>query len=311
MTRKVILTVAPTGGFLTKAQTPHVPTQPAEIVADVVRCHGAGASMVALHARRPDDQATCDPAVYRAINEGIRERCDIVLGNSTGGGFDGDLAMPGTGSHRESRVEERSRGCEGGAEVCSVNAMTVLGQTSGPPVLMSTTREESRALVAKMAGLGVKPEWEAFSPTHLTQDIAALTAELPGPHWVSLCFGLDTVFQGAVGFDVRTLQFMVDQLPPNALFGVTGQGPVQVSALAAAIVLGGHVRVGIEDSRWDAHGELRPNAWFVAWAVRLIEALGCAVATPAEARALLGLPLTRSGRQENAGERSTTPVGSG
>jgi len=115
--RKVILSVAPTGGFLTKAHTPYVPTQPDEIIEDVVRCHSAGASAVALHARRTDDRATCDPAIYRVINEGIRERCDIVIGTSTGGGFDGDLAVEGTGSHWESRVDERSRGCEGGAEI--------------------------------------------------------------------------------------------------------------------------------------------------------------------------------------------------
>ena len=291
MARKVILTVAPTGGFLTKAQTPHVPTQPDEIIEDVVRCHAAGASMVSLHARRTDDRATCDPSIYRALNEGIRAGCDIVLGNSTGGGFDGDLAMPGTGSHWESRVDERSRGCEGGAEVCSVNAMTVLGRADGPHVLMSSTREESRALVAKMAALGVKPEWEAFSPTHLTQDIAALTAEggSAGPHWVSLCFGLDAIFQGAVGFDLRTLQFMVDQLPADSEFSVTGQGVTQVPSITASILLGGHVRVGIEDARWDARGELRSNMWFVEWATRLIETLGCDVASPAEARQILGL----------------------
>jgi 3-keto-5-aminohexanoate cleavage enzyme len=295
MGRKVILTVAPTGGFLTKTHTPHVPTQPREIVEDVVRCHAAGASMVALHARRPDDRATCDPDVYRAINDGIRARCDIVLGNSTGGGLDGDLVAPGTGSHWESRVAERARGCEGGAEVCSVNAMTVLGRADGPPVLMSSTLEESRDLVAGMAALGVKPEFEAFSPTHLSQDIATLVAELPdpGPPWVSLCFGLDAIFQGAVGFDVRTMQFMVDQLPPGSLFNVSGQGAAQVPAVTTSIVMGGHVRVGIEDSRWDVRGELRTNPWFVGWTVGLIESLGCDVASPDEARQLLGLRMAQ------------------
>ena len=91
MAGKVIVTVAPTGGFLTRADNPYVPVQPEESAEDVYRCHNAGASMAALHARRPDGQATCDPAIYRRINALVRERCDIVINNSTGGGVNGDM----------------------------------------------------------------------------------------------------------------------------------------------------------------------------------------------------------------------------
>ena len=77
--RKVIVTIAPTGGMAFKTQNPHLPTQPAEIADDVYRCYNAGASVVALHARRPDDQATCDAGIYLDMNQRIRERCDIVL----------------------------------------------------------------------------------------------------------------------------------------------------------------------------------------------------------------------------------------
>ncbi|MDH3737763.1 MAG: 3-keto-5-aminohexanoate cleavage protein, partial [Alphaproteobacteria bacterium] len=70
--RKVIVTIAPTGGMASKEQNPHIPTQPEEIADDVYRCYDAGASIVAVHARRPDDQATCDPAIYGRINELIR-----------------------------------------------------------------------------------------------------------------------------------------------------------------------------------------------------------------------------------------------
>ena len=76
--RKVIVTIAPTGGMAKKAQNPHLPTQPREIAADVQRCYDAGASVVAVHARRPDDGATCDSAVYGEINSLIRAGCDIV-----------------------------------------------------------------------------------------------------------------------------------------------------------------------------------------------------------------------------------------
>lgn len=292
MNRKVILTIAPTGGQLTKAQTPFVPTQPDEIAADVARCRDAGASMAALHARRPDDQATCNPTIYREINSLVRERCDIVIANSTGGGFNGDMSKPGSGSHWESLVEERSRGAEGGAEVCSINAMSVLGRDGDRNVMMSASLDESRQLAQKMLRLGVKPEWEAFSATPIIQDISTLIGEGLGasPPWISLCFGLQSIFQGGVPFTTRTMQYMVDQLPDSALFNVSGQGEAQIPAVTTGLFLGGHIRVGIEDSRWDARGELRPNAWFVEWAVRLIESSGFEVASPDEARALLGLP---------------------
>src|SRR5258708_38559307 len=91
MARKVIVTVAPTGGMASKAQNPNLPTQPEEIAEDVVRCAKAGASVAALHARRPDDLATCDSAIYGRINKLIRSRCNIIVNNSTGGGFTGDM----------------------------------------------------------------------------------------------------------------------------------------------------------------------------------------------------------------------------
>ena len=92
MSRKVIVTVAPTGGMAGKQQNPSLPTQPLEIAETVARCCELGASIAALHARgRSDDQATCDPAIYAEINALVRERCDIVINNSTAGGIDGDV----------------------------------------------------------------------------------------------------------------------------------------------------------------------------------------------------------------------------
>ena len=81
---KVIVTVAPTGGMASKQANPNLPTQPEEIAESVHKSCKAGAAIAALHARRPDDQATCNADIYRRINGLIRERCDIVLNNSTG-----------------------------------------------------------------------------------------------------------------------------------------------------------------------------------------------------------------------------------
>jgi uncharacterized protein (DUF849 family) len=105
--RKVIVTIAPTGGMAHKAQNPNLPTQPDEIAADVLRCYNAGASVAAIHARRPDDGATRTPAVYRDINRRIRDRCDIVVNNSTGGGVHGDTVRQDAHGTWEIAWEER------------------------------------------------------------------------------------------------------------------------------------------------------------------------------------------------------------
>jgi 3-keto-5-aminohexanoate cleavage enzyme len=105
--RKVIVTIAPTGGMANKTMNPNLPTQPEEIADDVYRCFNAGASIVAVHARRPDDQATCNPAIYRRINDLVRAKCDIVINNSTGGGINGDVVQQGPNGYPELMWEER------------------------------------------------------------------------------------------------------------------------------------------------------------------------------------------------------------
>ena len=105
---KVIVTIAPTGGMASRKQNPNLPITPEEIAEDVHRCYNAGASVVAVHARRAsDEQATCDPQVYRSINGLIRARCDIVINNSTGGGINGDMVRQGPNGYPEIMFEER------------------------------------------------------------------------------------------------------------------------------------------------------------------------------------------------------------
>ena len=124
--RKVIVTIAPTGGMAHKSQNPHLPTQPGEIADDVQRCWNAGASVVAIHARRPDDGATCNADIYRDINTRIRAKgCDIVINNSTGGGVHGDMVRPLSGDRWEIAWEERIKGMDAGAEMCTLDATTL------------------------------------------------------------------------------------------------------------------------------------------------------------------------------------------
>lgn len=291
--RKVIVTIAPTGGMAHKSQNPQLPTQPAEIAADVVACWKAGASVAAIHARRPDDGATCDAAVYREINQRIRDAgCDIVLNNSTGGGVHGDMIKPLPGGRWEIAFDERVKGMDAGAEMCTLDATTLNLSFEGREILMDTPLTKGRELAAGMKARGIKPEWEVFSPTHILQDTTTLINEGldEEPYFINLVMNVHRNFQNAMPFSPRHLQMMVDTLPKGAIFCVSGIGPSQLEANIAALLLGGHARVGLEDNLYYRQGELATNLQLTERIVRIIREMDMEPATPAEARDMMGLP---------------------
>ncbi len=301
--RKVIVTIAPTGGMAHKAQNPHLPTQPAEIAADVVRCWKAGASVAAIHARRPDDGATCDAAVYREINTRIRDAgCDIVINNSTGGGVHGDMVKPLPGNRWEIAWEERIKGMDAGAEMCTLDATTLNLSFEGREILMDTPPSRGRELAAGMKARGIKPEWEVFSPTHILQDTTTLIHEGldEAPYFINLVMNVHRNFQNAMPFSPRHLQMMVDTLPAGAIFCVSGIGPSQLEANISALLLGGHARVGLEDNLYFRQGELATNLQLTERIVRIIREMDMEPATPAEARDMMGLPRAGLPRPEFA-----------
>ena len=301
--RKVIVTIAPTGGMAHKSQNPHLPTQPAEIAADVVACWKAGASVAAIHARRPDDGATCDAAVYREINQRIRDAgCDIVINNSTGGGVHGDMVKPLPGGRWEIAFEERIKGMDAGAEMCTLDATTLNLSFEGREILMDTPLGKGRELAAGMKARGIKPEWEVFSPTHILQDTTTLINEGldEAPYFINLVMNVHRNFQNAMPFSPRHLQMMVDTLPKGAIFGVSGIGPSQLEANISALLLGGHARVGLEDNLYYRHGELATNLQLTERIVRILGELDMQPATPAEARDMMGLPRVGLPRPEFA-----------
>lgn len=290
--RKIIVTIAPTGGMAFKKQNPHLPTQPSEIADDVYRCYNAGASVVALHARRPDDGATCNADVYRDMNRRIRDRCDIVINNSTGGGVHGDMIRQNENGTWELVWEERIKGMEAGAEMCTLDATTLNMAFEGREIIMNTPLSKARELAAGMKACGIKPEWEVFSPTHILQDTTTLIEEGHDdePYFINLVMNVHRNFQNAMPYSPRNLQMMVDTLPKGAIFGVSGIGPAQLEANIQALLLGGHARVGLEDNLYYRHGELATNVQLMERIVRIIREMDMEPATPAEAREMLGLP---------------------
>ena len=288
---KVIVTIAPTGGMASKKQNQDLPTQPEEIATDVYHCFNAGASMVAVHARRPDDGATCNPEIYKRINSLIREKCDIVINNSTGGGINGDMVRQAANGYPEIMFDERIKGMEAGAEMCTLDPTTIVATFEGREILMNTSPERCRQLAVMMKERGIKPEWEVFSPTHLLQDVqACIAAGLDEPpYFINFVLGV-AAFQGALPYTPKILQQMVEIMPKDAIFNVSAIGPYQLNAGVQSILLGGHVRVGLEDNLYYSRGRLAKNIEQVERIVRIIRDLGMEPATPAEARAIIGLP---------------------
>lgn len=289
--RKVIVTIAPTGGMANKEQNPNLPTSPAEIAEDTLRCYNAGASVVAAHARRASDaEATCNSAVYADINRRIRAKCDIVINNSTGGGINGDMVRQLDNGLWEIDFNERLKGMEAGAEMCTLDAQTIAACFASKEILVATTPSRIRELARGMRQRGIKPEWEVFGLADIVQDLKRSIEEKldEPPYFVNIVLGVNA-FQGALPYTPKLLDILVDHLPAQCVFNVSAIGPAQLPATVQSILLGGHVRVGLEDNLYYRRGELATNVQLVERMVRIVRELGCEPATATEAREIMGL----------------------
>ncbi|HLT97798.1 MAG TPA: 3-keto-5-aminohexanoate cleavage protein [Acidimicrobiia bacterium] len=288
--RKVAITIAPTGGMADKSVSPHLPTQPEEIADDIVRCWEAGASVAAIHARRPDGQATCDPEIYRRINDLVRERCDIIINNSTGGGISGDMITELPDGRKEISFEERIKGTMAGAEMCTFDPHMQCMHRDDLELLMDTSWSRMIRLAEAMKERGIKPEWEIMSLADLepVNSLIELGYDEP-PYYFNIVLGTHKLMTGATPYTPKNLQRFVEDLPDNSVFGVSAVGPSQLPATVHGILLGGHARVGLEDNIYYRRGELATNVQLVERMVRILTELDLEPATPAEAREMFGL----------------------
>ncbi|MBI5526785.1 MAG: 3-keto-5-aminohexanoate cleavage protein [Deltaproteobacteria bacterium] len=276
MARKVIVTVAPVGSIPTRADSPHIPITPDEVGEEVRRSVEAGAAVAHLHAR---DQATgaptSDVAVYRSYIEAVRSRCDAVTQITTGGGA---VTLNLTPGERIKAVLDLK------PEMASLNAGSMnFGRKifSNPPNVIELFAKE-------MAAAGVKPEFEVYDPGM----IANVKRLVIGPGLLrgTPRFGIVLGIQGGIPATVPDLQHMVASLPAGGSWQAIAIGKDQIPLGAVAAVMGGDLRVGLEDNLYVSKGALaRSNAELVEKAVRVIRDLGFEPATPAEARVQLGL----------------------
>jgi len=278
---KLIITAAVTGGEpVSREMTPYVPTTAEEITDETVRCWEAGASIVHLHAKEPGTgRPAPDPnPLLRRYVEMIRERCDIITNVTTGGGRRAsDEAL-------DNMIEKR---CSLGQEMMSMNMGTVNHWT--PPyrgVFMNDVPRIKR-WAGYMRDHGVKPELEVYDTGMI--NTARMLAE-DGVFETPL--HIQFVMIGRTGFSAtpRMLQYCVDQLPAGWTWSVCALGRNELPMGAVAMTMGGHVRVGMEDNIFLSRGVLlESNALLVERVRTVAEALNIEVATPGEARRMLGI----------------------
>ncbi len=272
---KLIITVAPTGSVPKKGQTPYVPVTPEEIAADAVECEEAGASILHIHTRDEDQNPSDDPERFVDVVRAASARTGLILQISTGG-------RAGVG------LESRRRRLSAGGEMASLTTGSVNFPDSAyvnPPDLIDE-------LAVEMKRLSIKPEIEVFDLAMLHNGIALMERGLiDAPLHFNFVMGLG----GAIPARVEHLTHMVRFLPRGSTWTVSAVGAAQLPMATHAILMGGHVRVGLEDNIYFRKGELASNRMLVERIVKISRLLEREVASPAEAREILSLKAAAGG----------------
>lgn len=292
MNREVFITCAVTGSGGTQDRSPHVPRSPAQIAESAIAAAKAGAAVVHCHVRDPETGAPArDGKLYRELTERIRDSgTDVVLNLTAGMG--GDLLFDGTESmNRMSQRSDMAGATERVAhvldcrpEICTLDCGTM--NFAEADYVMVNTPGLLRDMARRMVASGVRIEIEAFDTGHLWF-AKQLVAEgiIPDPVLVQLCMGVPW---GAPD-DLNTFLAMVNNVPAGWHWSAFSLGRHQMPYVAAAVLAGGNVRVGLEDNLWLDKGVLATNAQLVERAVGIIEGLGARVIGPDEVRARLNL----------------------
>jgi len=272
---KVILTVATTGAWPTKNETPYVPLQPEEIANEVYECYKAGASIAHIHVRDDEDKASMSFEKFEKTVKLIREKCDIVINLTTSGGI---------GLNDEIRMKPFQ---ELKPEIASYDCGSMNWQNS-------TVFENSPKFLEKL-GLSmqehkVKPEIEVFDAGMIYNALYyQKKGILKGPLHFQFVLGA----AGGMTATVENLVYLKSLIPEDATWGAIGIGKGHLPILYATLALGGNLRVGMEDNILYAKGQLaKSNVEFVERTKRTVAEMGKEIATPDEARQILGLKNT-------------------
>ena len=275
--RKVIITVSLTGGVQTKADNPNLPEQPDEIAEDAYNCFNEGASIAHFHARNKEGKPSGDVEIFKEIHAAVKAKCNIIIQDSTGGG-------PGL------NFEQRLACLDAEPEMASLNMGSMLrtiGKSAG--TTWANPRVELERFAGEMLKRDIKAEMEIYHHGMIREMKNFVNKGLiKKPYYVNFVMGM--AYQGAVEATWQNLTTIVHQLPPHTIFNCCAIGRAQIPITTLSVLLGGHARVGMEDNIYYSKGVLaKSNAQMVAKSVKIIRDIGYEIASPDEAREILGL----------------------
>ena len=291
MNYEVVVTCAVTGAGDTTGKHPGVPVTPKQIADAAIEAAKAGAAVAHCHVRDPETgKGSRDPELFKEVVDRIRSAdTDVVINLTAGMGGDwvpddNNPAMPGQGTDMIGPAERLAHVEMLKPEICSLDCGT-LNFGNGNEIYISTP-PYLREMARLVQSWGVKPELEVFELGHI-RFAKQMIAEglIDAPPMFQICLGIPW----GADQDVDTMKVMKDQLPEGASWASFGISRMQMPMAAVATVMGGNVRVGLEDNIYLDRGVLASNGQLVERAVEIIERMGARAVTPAEARTKLGL----------------------
>lgn len=267
----VVLTVAPTGSDVTRANNPNIPYTPEEIAQSSIEAAEAGATVVHIHVREDDGTPSGRADLFAEVIRRVREDSQLIT-------------MATTGGSNDMGIEERTGGISARPEMVGVES----GSMNFGDDTFITPPAAAHGIIERSLAIGAKLEVEAFDVGHVVQAVRWIDeGRLPAPLHINLVFGVT----GGIDATPEALAAMVRPLPPETFWTVTCIGRHQQRMLALGLLNGAPgIRTGLEDAVYLSKGVFAPsNAALVQSVVALTRALGREVATPEQARSLLGL----------------------
>ena len=293
MNREVFITCAVTGSGSTQDRSHHVPRSPKQIADSAIDAAKAGAAVVHCHVRDPDTGIPSRKIeYYKEVTNRIREAdVDVILNLTAGmggdmvfGSVDSPLPYSEKGTDMAGADERVQHLVECLPEICTLDCGTM--NFAEADYVMTNTPGMLRSMAQKMTNLGVRPEIEAFDTGHLWFAKQLVNEGLiENPVMVQLCMNVPW---GAPD-DLNTLMAMVNNIPIEWTFSAFSLGRHQMPYVAAAVLAGGNVRVGLEDNIFLDKGVLATNAQLVDRASKIINNLGAKIIGPSEVRQKLNL----------------------
>jgi len=295
MLSEAFITCAITGAGDTTTRSPHVPVTPEEIATSAIDAARAGAAVVHIHVRDPDTgRGSRDPALYRTVVERIRAAPDVdpVINLTAGmggdlvlGPADAPLPLQSEGTDMAGATERLAHVEELRPEICTLDCGTMNFEAGGDYVMVNTPAV-LKAMAGQVKELGVRPELEVFDTGQLVF-VHELIGEglIEPPPLIQLCMGIP---YGAPD-DLQTLLALINRLPTGTQFSTFAIGRMQLPFVALAPLVGGNVRVGLEDNLYLSRGRLATNAELVERAVAILDSINVGVLGPDAVRERLAL----------------------